>query len=85
MAEAIDGPALHEVEIALSGVVPEIGAVAADEDRLRARSDVHQRVKRMDSIGHVDLLWAVLGVKRAGRNARRPHFMGAAFSKSWLN
>ena len=32
MAEAVHGPALHEVEIALAVVVPQIGAVALDED-----------------------------------------------------
>ena len=61
MAEAVDGPALHEVEIALAGVVPQIGAFAADEHGRRAGGDVHQRVERMGGVGHVDLLRVVLG------------------------
>ena len=56
VAEAIDRPALHEIEIALAAVVPEIGAFALDEDGGRPRGDVHQRVERMGSVGHVELL-----------------------------
>ena len=56
MAEAIDGPALHEIEIALAAVVPQVGAFALDEDGGRPRGDVHQRVERMGGVGHVELL-----------------------------
>ena len=61
MAERVDGPALHEVEIALAGVVPEIGARTADEYHRRASGNLHQRVERMGGVSHVDLLWVVLG------------------------
>jgi hypothetical protein len=56
MAEAIDGPALHEIEIALAAVVPQIGTFAPDEDGGRPCRDVHQRVIRMGGVGHVELL-----------------------------
>src|SRR5258708_10296890 len=54
MAEAIDRPALHEIEIALAFVIPQIRAFAFDEDGLRARGDVHQRMIRLGSVGHVE-------------------------------
>jgi hypothetical protein len=78
MAQAIDRPALNEIEIALASVIPQKSAFAPDEDGRRTRGNVHQRVKRMCGIDHVKLP----GMKKAGRNARRPHFAGAAFSKT---
>jgi hypothetical protein len=73
MAEAVNRPALHEIEIALAAVVPQIGAVALDEDGRRPGGDVHQCIERMGSVGHVELR-SGFAVKRGGLNARRPHF-----------
>ena len=84
MAERVDGPALHEIEIALAGVVPEIGARAADEHHRRASGNLHQRVERMGSVSHVDLLWGV-GVKGQAETQEGRTFEGAAFSKTLLN
>src|SRR6266567_6603747 len=82
MTEAIDRPALDEVEIALAAVVPQPGAFAAHEYGRRARRDLHQRVKRMYGIGHVDLL--LRGVKRPAETQEGRTFPGAAFSKTLL-
>ena len=56
MAEAIDRPALDEVEIALAAVVPQPRAFAADENGRRPGGDFHQCVKRMRGDVHVELL-----------------------------
>src|SRR6266480_666174 len=82
MTEAIDRPALDEVEIALAAIVPQPGAFAAHEYGRRARRDLHQRVKRMYGIGHVDLL--LRGVKRPAETQEGRTFSGAAFSKTLL-
>ena len=42
VAQAVDRPALDEVEIALAGVVDEPGPSALDEDDLRPLGDLHQ-------------------------------------------
>src|SRR5215475_13840677 len=81
MAEAVDRPSLHEVEIALARVIPEVGARAADEHGLGPRGDVHQRIERMGGVGHGKLLMG--RVENGARKAGRPHFAGAAFSKTW--
>src|SRR5258708_15401059 len=82
MAEAIDRPALHEVEITLAGVIPQEGAFAPDEHDRRPRRDVHQRVKRVCGIGHVDLL--LRGMKKPAKTREGRTFPGAAFSKTLL-
>lgn len=83
VAKAIHGPALHEVEIAFAGIVPQKGAFAADKDGLRARGDVHQGVERICSDIHVETPLQ-LDEKKAGQNERRPHVAGATFSKTLL-
>ena len=83
MAERVDGPALHEVEIALARVVPEIGARTADEHHRRASGNLHQRVERMGGVSHVDLLWC-WGEKKQAETQEGRTFEGAAFSKTWL-
>ncbi len=57
MAEAIHGPALDEIEIALAGCIPKPGAFAPYEYGFGARGDVHQRVEGRGGVGHVELLW----------------------------
>ncbi len=84
MAEAVHGPALHEIEIALAASRPTDSEPSPrDEHHRRARGDVHQRVERMGSARSCRTPLVRWGEK-AGRNARRPHFAGAAFSKTWL-
>jgi hypothetical protein len=83
MAQAIDRPALHEIEITFASIVPQKGAFAADKDDLRARGDVHQGVERICRDIHVETPLR-LDEKKAGQNERRPHVVGAAFSKTLL-
>ena len=82
VAEAIDRPALDEIEVALAAVIPQIRAFAAHEHRRRPGSDFHQCVKRMR--GDVHVRTPAVWDDAAGRNARRPHVAGAAFSKTLL-
>ncbi len=42
VAEAVDGPALHEVEIGLAVLVPQPGAVPLDHHHRRPVGDLHQ-------------------------------------------
>jgi hypothetical protein len=42
MAERVDGPALHEVEIVAPGFIPEVGAVASLHHERWASHDRHQ-------------------------------------------
>src|ERR1700753_1865002 len=69
MSEAIDRPALNEIEITLVAVVPQPCAFAAHEDLRRAWSDIHQRIEWTDRDGHDELLQ----VMKACQNAQRPH------------
>src|SRR5882724_3041365 len=54
MAQAIDRPPLHEVEIAFAGVIPQKRAFAPDEDDFRACRDFHQCVEWMGGNGHIE-------------------------------
>ena len=82
MAEAIDRPALDEIEIALAAVIPQERAFAADEHGRRARGDIHQGVKGMGGDVHVETPSGWMKKRAKTREGRT--FPGAAFSKTLL-
>jgi len=56
MAEAVDCPALYEIEIALAIVVPEPRAFAFDEDDWRPGGDLHECARGMGVEVHKSVL-----------------------------
>src|ERR1700712_3116377 len=81
MTETVDRPALDEIEVTFSGVIPEERAFAADKHSRRPRGDLHQGVKRMCGNVHGDL---PRFIEESGKTREGRTFEGAAFSKTLL-
>src|SRR5215831_6568144 len=75
MAEAVDRPALHEVEISFTIVVPQPRAFALDKNRRGPGGDFHKRVRGVRVKVHGSLLFSV-GSSIRDRTREWPHGRG---------
>src|SRR5579864_3348438 len=71
VAEAVHGPALNEIQITLSRVVPEIRTLAAHEGDRRAGGDLHQRVEGKRGVSHVEFSLQFCGTGWDGPKSKK--------------